>query len=126
MAEEQERLKNAFKDAAGGSSSRKKKSVTKSDDSSNAESEGDQKYDSDDDILVKKEKTGSESDSSSDNSEDQKIRKDKKKGHLPFQNDEDVLAQVYGQGDGNLDKTDLFLRQYVLNEGWKDKSGKSA
>jgi len=43
---------------------------------------------------------------------------------LPFENDEDVLAQVYGKGDGNLDKTDLFLRQYVLNEGWKDKTGK--
>jgi hypothetical protein len=32
-----------------------------------------------------------------------------------------VLAQVYGDTDGNLDRTDLFLRQYVLNEGWKDK-----
>jgi len=37
MAEEQARLKNAFKDAAG-SSSRKKKSTTKSEDSSDAES----------------------------------------------------------------------------------------
>ena len=36
-----------------------------------------------------------------------------------------MLAQVYGEGDGNLDRTDMFLRHYVLNEGWKDK-GKGA
>jgi len=70
MAEEQARLKNAFKDAASSSKNKKKKS-TKPDDSSSAESDGDQNYDSDEDILIKKPKgSDSESESNSDNSDD--------------------------------------------------------
>lgn len=35
--------------------------------------------------------------------------------------DTELLARFYGQ-DEKLDPTDRFLRSYILNEGWKDKS----
>ena len=35
--------------------------------------------------------------------------------------DKDLLARFYGN-DGNLDESERFLRNYILNEGWKDRS----
>jgi hypothetical protein len=35
--------------------------------------------------------------------------------------DQELLARFYGQNE-TLDPTDRFLRNYILNEGWKDKS----
>lgn len=47
-------------------------------------------------------------------------RKDLSK--LNLETDGDILNHLYG-GDGkNLDKQELFLRNYILNEGWRDKN----
>lgn len=36
--------------------------------------------------------------------------------------DTDVLARFYeGEGQAKLGADDKFLRNYILNEGWKDK-----
>ena len=35
--------------------------------------------------------------------------------------DSDLLSRFYGD-DTNLDESERFLRNYILNEGWKDKS----
>ena len=35
--------------------------------------------------------------------------------------DQELLARFYGQNE-TLDPTDRFLRNYILNEGWKDKT----
>lgn len=35
--------------------------------------------------------------------------------------DKELLARFYGD-DSNLDKTEKFLRNYILEEGWRGKS----
>ena len=40
---------------------------------------------------------------------------------LNLQSDKDVLQQIYGGDDSNIDNTDKFLRSYIFSEGWKDK-----
>ena len=35
--------------------------------------------------------------------------------------DKEVLARFYGDND-KLDPQEKFLRSYILNEGWRDKS----
>lgn len=37
---------------------------------------------------------------------------------MTLQSDKDVLNQLYGD-TGDLDKTDRFLRDFILKEGWK-------
>ena len=34
--------------------------------------------------------------------------------------DKELLARFYGK-EANLDEDEKFLRNYILNEGWKDK-----
>jgi hypothetical protein len=46
------------------------------------------------------------------------------KSTLNLQSDQDILQQLYGNGEKNLGKSDEFLRNYILSEGWKDKSNK--
>ena len=91
----------------------------KNDSSSEASSPDGEAFNSDDDILVKKEKIQESSDSDAEG--DDKIIQPKKsklgKG-ITLQSDKDVLNQLYGD-TGDLDKTDRFLRDFILKEGWK-------
>ena len=48
----------------------------------------------------------------------EKEANDKKK--LNLVTDTELLARFYGDGD-ELDHNDKFLRNYILNEGWKEK-----
>jgi hypothetical protein len=74
-----------------------------------------------DDLFVKKGGKNQEGDGEEDEVPgEKKIEKLKKK--LNLQTDQDVLAQMFG-GKDNLDKTDKFLRDYVMNEGWKGGKG---
>mgnify|MGYP001119869668 CR=1 FL=1 len=67
--------------------------------------------------MLKKKKR---KDSSSDDQEEEVVVSTKKK--LNIQSDQDVLKQLYDDGKGgNLDKTEVFLRNYIFSEGWKDK-----
>jgi hypothetical protein len=64
-----------------------------------------------DDLLLVKKKKKLESDSEQQESEEQH--------HLVT--DKDLLARFYGANE-DLEPTERFLRNYILNEGWKDKS----
>jgi protein KRI1 len=98
MAEEEARIKAEFKKAAAGE--------TSSSHSSSA---------SDNDILIKKNK----SNHGQEDSEQEEAPKSRIK-EMQLQTDEDILKQIYGN-DKNMDKTDKFLRNFILSEGWKDK-----
>ena len=37
--------------------------------------------------------------------------------------DTELLARFYGEGEEELDHNERFLKNYILNEGWKEKSG---
>ena len=42
--------------------------------------------------------------------------------------DTELLARFYGDNEDELDHKEKFLRNYILNEGWKEKrtpSGKA-
>lgn len=39
--------------------------------------------------------------------------------------DTELLARFYGENDGELDHAEKFLKNYILNEGWKEKASKS-
>ena len=42
--------------------------------------------------------------------------------------DTELLARFYGDNEDELDHREKFLRNYILNEGWKEKrttSGKN-
>lgn len=93
LAEEEARIKDEFKKAH------------KQDDGSGGE---------EDDFFVKR--AGQEDqDDSSDNGNNQKRKGGKE---MNMQSDTDILNSMYG---GELSKTDKFLRNYIFNEGWKDK-----
>ena len=64
--------------------------------------------------MVKKAKTG---DDSSDSNDEEAPSKHKK---LNIQSDTDVLKQLYDDGKGGLDKTEMFLRNYIFSQGWKE------
>jgi hypothetical protein len=36
--------------------------------------------------------------------------------------DQELLARFYGVAGEKLDASERFLRNYILNEGWKDKT----
>jgi hypothetical protein len=69
---------------------------------------------------VKKAKDGASSDSDVEGQDSQIIepKKSQKAGNIKLESDKDVLNQLYG-GDQDLDKTDRFLRDFILKEGWK-------
>jgi len=46
----------------------------------------------------------------------------KKASEMEMVTDTDLLARFYEDEGGNkLSSSDKFLRNYILNEGWKDK-----
>lgn len=69
---------------------------------------------------MKKAKDGASSDSDVEGQDSQIIepKKSQKAGNIKLESDKDVLNQLYG-GDQDLDKTDRFLRDFILKEGWK-------
>jgi hypothetical protein len=69
---------------------------------------------------VKKAKDGASSDSDVEGQDSQIIepKKSQKAGNIKLESDKDMLNQLYG-GDQDLDKTDRFLRDFILKEGWK-------
>ena len=89
MAEEEARLKAEFKNKADSFFVGKKES------------------DSEDDLLVKKPKKDDDSD------EERPAVNKTPKSKLNVQSDVDILNQIYGAEA--KDKTDLFLRDYILN-----------
>ena len=38
--------------------------------------------------------------------------------------DTELLSRFYGEHEDELDHNEKFLRNYILNEGWKEKAGK--
>ena len=48
-----------------------------------------------------------------------------KKSEMNLVTDTELLARFYGENDGDLDHTEKFLKNYILNEGWKEKASKS-
>lgn len=92
MAEEQKDLKQAFKAQLSGDSS-------------------------DDDLLVK---VGNQAAESDDGAPVKVVKK--KASEMEMVTDTDLLARFYEDEGGNkLSSSDKFLRNYILNEGWKDK-----
>jgi len=75
---------------------------------------GAQENDSADDLLVKKPRRRDDSDSDTPMEEPEDDNK-----HLVT--DHELLARFYG-ADDKLDHQERFLRNYILNEGWKDKT----
>jgi len=73
-----------------------------------------EKDDTDDELLVKKSKH-----KNSDSDEQMEEAPEPVNKHLVT--DTELLARFYG-GDDKLDASERFLRNYILNEGWKDKS----
>ena len=53
------------------------------------------------------------------NVESSRAAGDKQK-ELTLTTDTELLARFYGDG-AQLDHKEKFLRNYILNEGWKDK-----
>jgi protein KRI1 len=43
-------------------------------------------------------------------------------GEMKLVTDTELLARFYGEDD-ELDHNEKFLRNYILNEGWKEKQG---
>lgn len=77
-------------------------------------------------MLVKK-RPADDSDSDSGKNEDEEglLQKSRKgKGEMKLVTDTELMARFYGEGDGELDHTEKFLKNYILNEGWKEKAGK--
>jgi hypothetical protein len=35
--------------------------------------------------------------------------------------DTELMSRFYNENGASLDKQDRFLKNYILNEGWKDK-----
>jgi len=70
--------------------------------------------------MVKKRNESSDSDS---DMKDDEAKVDRKKhNEMKLVTDTELLARFYGQ-DEELDHNEKFLRNYILNEGWKDKNG---
>ena len=52
----------------------------------------------------------------------------KKPQEMKLVTDTELLARFYGDNEDELDHKEKFLRNYILNEGWKEKrtpSGKA-
>ena len=63
-------------------------------------------------------KVGKQADSDSDGPA---VKKDKP-AEIEMVKDTDLLARFYeNEGENKLSGNDKFLRNYILNEGWKDK-----
>ena len=67
-----------------------------------------------------KAKGGSESDSEMEADGVGGQREEKGKGEMKLVTDTELLARFYGDND-ELDHNERFLRNYILNEGWKEK-----
>ena len=48
-----------------------------------------------------------------------------KKGEMKLVTDKELLSRYYGENEEELDPNERFLRSYILNEGWKEKAGKT-
>lgn len=70
----------------------------------------------DDELLVKKQSKRKDSDS-----DEQMLEQAPEPVNKHLVTDTELLARFYG-GDDKLDASERFLRNYILNEGWKDKS----
>jgi protein KRI1 len=68
-----------------------------------------------DDLLVKKKVQREDS-------EEEYVPKKEKKREAKLVTDKELLARFYGQ-ENELTQEDKFLRNYILNEGWKEGSG---
>ena len=76
-----------------------------------------------DDFLVKKEdNSDSDDDKSMQSEEEEKDKKQlaKAKAEMQLVTDQELLSRFYGK-ENELDEGEKFLRNYILNEGWKDK-----
>lgn len=54
--------------------------------------------------------------------EDKEPEKGKKE--MKLVTDTELLSRFYGEHEEELDHNEKFLRNYILNEGWKEKAGK--
>lgn len=80
--------------------------------------------DSDADDFLKVKKADNESIDESDGQEVPVREKKASKGEMKLVTDTELLARFYGEND-ELDHNERFLKNYILNEGWKEKSGQS-
>lgn len=54
--------------------------------------------------------------------EDEPVVRKESKREAKLVTDKELLARFYGQDD-DLNAEDKFLRNYILNEGWKEAGG---
>ena len=92
-----------------------------------AEKGGDSSEDDADDFLKVKKRDRSDSQSDGEASVEETKSGAKKGGkkEMKLVTDTELLARYYGENEEELDANERFLRSYILNEGWKEKAGKT-